>query len=474
MAIVVDYSPTVSDVGALLYLLSRPDVDVLAITLPVTGEAGCDLGVEVTLGILAMFDRDDVPVACDPEMPEGARSWPGEFLAGHENLAFGLPEPIGTADPRPAHEVIADTVTGSEAPVTLYAVAPLTNVARAFERSPDVVGQLGELVIMGGAVDAPGNVSGTGAEWNLWIDPDATAAVLSSGAPVTLVPLDATNDVPVPKLWRGDLEAATQSDAVAYLTTLVRLFPAVTSGFFHLWDELAAVVAAGEDIVTTEETALVAADGATRRDPGGASIVLANGVPDPDGFYAHFLETISGAAVEPRSTVTFDETTVPDEIDASSSPEEVLAAWLVRASLGDVDGAAELVAPDAPWVGWGATTDDFVDGNGPYQAHDMAVECASAGVLAACDLTFRDLWIDAIPELERGLLSVEAEIGDGTITAFRGFSFGPGIVEVFEAYGLWLEANYPTELEDACAANPAVSKCTAFAVSTVEEWVASR
>jgi hypothetical protein len=61
MSVIVDYSPTVSDVGGLVYLLAHPSVDVVAVTLPGTGEAGCDLGIEVTLGILAMFNEAEIP-----------------------------------------------------------------------------------------------------------------------------------------------------------------------------------------------------------------------------------------------------------------------------------------------------------------------------------------------------------------------------------------------------------------------------
>jgi inosine-uridine nucleoside N-ribohydrolase len=89
--VIVDYSPTVSDVGGLMYLLAHPDVEVIAISLPVTGEAGCDLGLEVTLGILSMFGQEGIPVACDPETPGHARPWPPEFLEGNQNLSSGLP-----------------------------------------------------------------------------------------------------------------------------------------------------------------------------------------------------------------------------------------------------------------------------------------------------------------------------------------------------------------------------------------------
>ena len=311
--VIVDYSPTVSDVGALLYLLSHPGVEVLAITLPVTGEAGCELGVEVTFGILAMFERGDIPVACDPELPHDAREWPAEFLTGHESLSSGLPAVAGAvADARPAHKLIADVAAAADQPVILYAVAPLTNVARALDRHPDVADQLDRIVIMGGAVDAPGNVEGTDAEWNFWIDVAAAARVLASGVEITLVPLDATDHVPVPGLWQRDLERAEQSEPVKYLGSLVQIFPAVTSGFFYLWDELAASVAAGEALVTTEELNLMVVQepgpryGSTVRDPSGAPVVVATAVPDPTSFYVHFLTILADAPLDTRTPLAVD------------------------------------------------------------------------------------------------------------------------------------------------------------------------
>ena len=473
--LIVDYSPTVSDVGALLYLLSHPNVDVLAITLPVTGEAGCELGAEVTLGILAMFDRRDIPVACDPELPSGAKEWPPEFLTGHEALTFGLPDPVTDVDSRPANRLIADIVAASERPVTIYAVAPLTNLARALEVHPEVRDGIDRVVIMGGAVEAAGNVQNTDAEWNLWIDAPSAASVFASGVPITLVPLDATNDVPVPVLWQSDLEAAEQNDAVGYLTALVRIFPAVTSGLFYLWDELAGAVAAGEDLITADEySVLVVDDGSIIREPAGTLVIVATGVGDPAGFYAHFLATISGGAVEQAATLEFDETTAPIAVGASSSPEEVLAYWLFRSLDADVEAAASVVAPGAPWVGVGPTPDDYVAGSQPYQVFDIKLACTSAGAVALCDVTFRDLWIDGIPELERGALSIEAEVADGRITAFRALAYDAGTFAAFDAHRAWLQAHQQAVFIEACAANPFGHECSELFVATVDGWVASR
>ena len=309
---VVDYSPTVSDIGALLYMLSHPGVDVVAVTLPATGEAGCDLGTRVTLGILALYERDDIPVACDHAISPDARQWPAEFLSGTQNLAFSLPTPASSVDPRPAPDLIAQVAADADKPVVLLAVAPLTNVAYALTSHPEMKGELERIVIMGGSVDAPGNVEGTAAEWNFWIDPASAAIVLDSEVPITLVGLDATNDVPVPGFNRQAIQGAEQTDAIRYLGALVRLFPAVTGTFYYFWDELAAAVAAGEDVVTTEEIRLSVVThgpeaGRSIRDPEGSSVTVAMGVPSPHDFYTEFLSRVAGAPVSVGGTATAEE-----------------------------------------------------------------------------------------------------------------------------------------------------------------------
>lgn len=296
--VIVDYSPTVSDVGGLMYLLAHPAVDVIAVSLPASGEAGCELGVEVTLRILAMFHREDIPVACDSEVAPGARQWPEEFLAGDEDLLLGLPESTAQAAPLAGPDLIAQAAAAADRPVVIYAVAPLTNVARAIDRHPDLADQIERIVIMGGAVDAPGNVTGTNAEWNVWIDVAAAADVIASSAPVRLVPLDATNSVPVPSDYQRMLEDAEQSDAIVYLTQLLESFPQVNSGFWYFWDELAAAVAAEDLEVATEEMTVTVVeggddDGRTVRDGAGSPVTVTVDVPDPTSFYADFIGTLA-------------------------------------------------------------------------------------------------------------------------------------------------------------------------------------
>jgi inosine-uridine nucleoside N-ribohydrolase len=479
--VIVDYSPTVSDVGALLYLLSHPDVEVLGITLPVTGEAGCELGFEVTLGILAMLERDGVPVACDPEPPTGAEEWPAEFLAEQGNLSFGLPDRNGTAaDARPAHQLIADVVAASDRPVTLLAVAPLTNVARALANDPQVADQLDRIVIMGGAVDAPGNVFGSDAEWNFWIDASAAASVMASGVPITLVPLDATDHVPVPQAWLRSIEAAPQNETITYLATLVRLSPAVTSGFFYLWDELAASVASGEEMVTTEEMRLIVSQeagpsfGSSVRDPDGAPILVATAVADRNAFYHHFLSTLTEAPLDTQTPVVVSEATAPTSVGPGSVPEEVLAYWLIQGMKGQVETAASVVAPNAAWIEFGATPDTYVEGTQPFGSFDLEVACTSDQTLAFCDVAWNDLWIAAVPELDLGRLEAQAEVIDGMIVSFQALEFDSDTTTAFLNQIAWLETERPERFDTACALDQAAKECSQLIIATVADWVADR
>jgi inosine-uridine nucleoside N-ribohydrolase len=296
--VIVDYSPTVSDVGGFLYLLSDPAVEVVAVSLPATGEAGCELGAEVTLRILALMGQTDVPVACSEEIPAGSHSWPDEFEPRHRGLLVGLPGPESEIVPMSAPDLMAEVVATSETSVVIWAVGPLTNVARALTDHPEMADGIERMVIMGGAVDVEGSPMIAPAEWNFYIDAAAAATVLSSGVPITLVPLDATIHVPVPAWYQAALSAAEQSPQIAYLAEMIVTFPNATSGFYFFWDELAAV-AVTDPVMLDDATASLSVvvggpeNGRSARDPAGTETLVATGI-DPNAFYNAFLTRLSG------------------------------------------------------------------------------------------------------------------------------------------------------------------------------------
>ncbi len=94
----------------------------------------------------------------------------------------------------PSEKVICDQVRDAPHAVTIVALGPLTNIARAFIRDPELPALVGSIVIMGGTVAGPGNIT-PAAEFNMYCDPLAAQVVFRSPSTKTLIPLDVTNRI---------------------------------------------------------------------------------------------------------------------------------------------------------------------------------------------------------------------------------------------------------------------------------------
>lgn len=303
--VIFDFSPTVSDLGALAFLASHPELRLVGVTLPGTGESHCEPGVAHTRGVLERLGLGDVPVGCGPEDPvTGFNAFPTSWRV--QSDAIDLPE-AAPNETRSAPRLIAELVRGEASPVEIVAVAPLTNLAVAFTEDPELADLLAGITIMGGAVDVAGNVFRNDVgEWNIWVDPTAAGIVFASGAAVTLVPLDATNDLPTSPIFFAALEDAGGTPSADLLQSVWRARPEWyenREGFFYFWDELAAAVLVDESLVQFETMRLVVDDDArdtkgwTRRDEAGGAIRVATSA-DRLAFESLFLRTLSGGPVE--------------------------------------------------------------------------------------------------------------------------------------------------------------------------------
>jgi purine nucleosidase len=106
-----------------------------------------------------------------------------------------LPEPTMPLQAQHGVDFLIETLRSTEAgTISLCALGPLTNIAVALVKAPEITGKVGELVIMGGAGFELGNVT-PAAEFNIHVDPHAAAVVIDSGIPITMIPLDVTHQV---------------------------------------------------------------------------------------------------------------------------------------------------------------------------------------------------------------------------------------------------------------------------------------
>jgi pyrimidine-specific ribonucleoside hydrolase len=340
--VVLDYSTTPSDIGALLYLASDPGVDLLAVTLPGTGEADCAPGTRNTRQLLAIAGRHDVPVGCGRDEPlSGHRDWPVEW----RTAANALPRiPVQRLEQRPvvdAEAMLPDVLERADRKVTVVAVGPLTNIAVTLAAHPELASTIERIVVMGGAVDVAGNVpDAPSAEWNLYIDPEAARIVLGSGVPVLLVPLDATNDVPFGRtelLRLGLLE--TPAGVAEYQRMSAQTF---FDGAF-MWDELAAVATMRPETVTVERRRLVVdANGATVARDDGSPVDVAVAA-DPAAFDHEFRRVLNGGSLPPIPPLTSEELGYLTALSAGLRRAEAQAQASFEA-LADADVHAQAAA----------------------------------------------------------------------------------------------------------------------------------
>jgi inosine-uridine nucleoside N-ribohydrolase len=370
LPLVVDTDLAADDIVALSYLTSRPDLDLLAVTVSGTGEVRCPRGADVARGLLARIGRDDVPVACGSSTPlAGARTFPELWRDSADN-AYGLLLEVVTRplDQPTAAQLLSDAITSSAQPVVLLTLGPLTNVAEAIRDNPELAANVARIVVMGGAVNVPGNVQPDGAaeplaaEWNMYVDPAAASAVVGSGIPVTLVGLDATNQVPVTEDVIKRLAANDTTDATRRVMQLFALYPPP-----YLWDPLAAIAATVPALVPTHPVEITVATegddaGRTTASPGGVRVDVAD-APNAEAVIEQLLRTLAGVTATgqlatPTTLPVLGEVTVDfDGTTCSYVGPATLTAGAYEVSIGA--GPADYVAAVAH-LATGAAVDDVL------------------------------------------------------------------------------------------------------------------
>ena len=187
MKCIIDTDPGADDVLALIMALNSPTLDILALTT-VEGNARLEHTTANALRLLAYMGRGEIPVYAGSDTPLVGEFHHAYEVHGDEGLTVRLPD----TDLRPADGnavgYIVDTVMSSPDEITLFALGPLTNVARALQREERLKDALRRIYIMGGQGDGPGNVTPY-AEFNIWDDPHAANVVFASGAPRNLARL---------------------------------------------------------------------------------------------------------------------------------------------------------------------------------------------------------------------------------------------------------------------------------------------
>lgn len=194
--IIIDTDPGQDDAVAILTALASPeDFEILGI-VGVAGNVPLRLSVLNALKIVELSGRTDVKIYAGCERPMRRKLVTAEYVHGKTGLdGPTLPDPKLKTEPQHGTDFIIEALrTNPDKSVTLCPLGPLTNIAMAFVKAPDIIGRVKEIVLMGGGYFEQGNTT-PAAEFNIYVDPDAADIVFRSGIPITQVPLDLSHQM---------------------------------------------------------------------------------------------------------------------------------------------------------------------------------------------------------------------------------------------------------------------------------------
>jgi purine nucleosidase len=193
--IIIDTDPGIDDAVAILLTLASPELEVLGL-VAVAGNLPLAETAQNARSIVELAGRPELPVYAGCPRPLGRTRIAAEDAHGAGGLGDLVLEPP-RLPPRPEHGIffLIDKLREAKPQsITLCALGPLTNIAMALIAAPEIAAGIAELVVMGGASHGRGNAS-PAAEFNIHADPHAASVVFDSGIPITMVPLDVTEEV---------------------------------------------------------------------------------------------------------------------------------------------------------------------------------------------------------------------------------------------------------------------------------------
>ena len=224
---IIDCDPSIDDALALLLAAGSGALDVLAVTT-VAGNRPVATTARNARKIVDLAGLPQVPVYAGAARPLGYPDARCNLVHGEDGLGgvdVGPGAPV--QDGHAANRLVELLLAHPEHTIELVATGPLTNLALAESLSPGILRRARRLLIMGGALRYPGNIT-PAAEFNFYADPVAAEMVLAAGANAVLFPLDVTSSAIMTPAWIAsfhDLHSACGKAAAGMLEAYAELDP---------------------------------------------------------------------------------------------------------------------------------------------------------------------------------------------------------------------------------------------------------
>jgi pyrimidine-specific ribonucleoside hydrolase len=256
---IIDTDVGVDDILAIAYILHRPEITVKAITIESNGNAHCAPAYANLFNLLKLQRKMDIPIACGRstsfpgghQFPDATRKYFDTFM---DNL---LPKSNVIQQGLGAQDLLFKTLHSAPQPMDILALGPLTTIAETLDKHPELKNKIRMIYLMGGAISVPGNILDVDpaqlnkvAEWNIYFDPYAAKKVFESHVPITLVPLDVTNQANIDLEFYNKMnQRKNDTSLAAFIFKLLdRNKQMILDNNWYFWDPMAAVISSNESI----------------------------------------------------------------------------------------------------------------------------------------------------------------------------------------------------------------------------------
>ena len=263
--VIIDTDPGVDDAIAILMALSCPQFEVIGLTTT-AGNVPLARATRNALALLEHIGRTDIPVFRGAARPVRGRFAYARHVHSAAGLTRRLPEPTTPPSDTSAVRFLADALTAATNPVTLIALGPLTNLARLLRRHPAALRAAGRIVVMGGAVETPGNAT-PHSEFNFFSDPTAARRVIESGVPIELIDLAPCRRVYFSRTQLNGITGASKTGTLAAEMLAGWFRKDAGRQRFNLYDPLAVAAAIDSNVLRTRRVTLAVDDSDTSDDP---------------------------------------------------------------------------------------------------------------------------------------------------------------------------------------------------------------
>jgi len=284
--IIIDHDGGIDDLIAISLLITSGAVHVRAITI-CPGDSYLEPATRGTQLFVDRLGGENITIAQGHS--EGRNPFPD---AWRKDAARVLTIPaLAGVQPKPVNRIVDEDaphhlakLLGGSARYAILETGPLTNIADALKINPAIRNNVSRIYIMGGAVRVRGNVEQPGhdgsAEWNFYNQPQAAAEVIQSGIPITLIPLDATNKVPLTREFIDRLGRQPSIAARLAAQSWQLVAGQESAEQYYFWDTLTAAAMLDRSLVAIENLKVrVITEGASQgrvlEDPAGTPVEVA-------------------------------------------------------------------------------------------------------------------------------------------------------------------------------------------------------